>query len=105
MHPWIESIFGNVKAVLTIIAFSRLGLSWLLPYVAGKKALSMRMKNWSFVSDRIDARIKKGTDQGDFLDNVLKHSGEKTGMAIEEMKSNASHLVLGKFSTPVNASN
>jgi hypothetical protein len=55
MHPWIEFIFGNVKAILTIIGFNRSGLGWLL---------ASRLKSGAFVFDRMETRIKKGTNQG-----------------------------------------
>lgn len=40
-----------------------------------------------------------GSKTGDFMDNVLKHNGEKTGMAHGEMVANASNLILAGSET------
>lgn len=95
MHPWVETIFKNLKGILTMVTLKRLGFDGLLPYLAPKKLLALRLKNWAYVSDRVESRIKNGTYQPDFFSSILKHHGEERGMTIEEMKSNASNLVLG----------
>jgi averantin hydroxylase len=106
-HPWIEAIFNNLKALVFIRTFQRLGFRRLLPLIAGTKAQKLRMYNHEFSSDRIESRVKRGAEQGDFWDNVLKHSDlerdpnvvPEKGMHIEEMKANASNLVLAGSET------
>lgn len=101
MHPWIEAIFGNLRGIIFIQGFRRCGLELLIPLLTPKKALEQRQYNYQYSSDKIDERVKHG-EQGDFWDNVLKQSalgnGEK-GMTLNEMKANASNLVLAGSET------
>lgn len=101
-HPWIEAVFNNVRAIVIIQAARRLKMESILPLIASSKAQRLRIFNYRYSSDKIEERVKQGTDQGDFWDNVLKHSGEgdgEKGMTIEEMKSNASNIVLAGSET------
>jgi cytochrome P450 len=98
-HPWIVAVFGNVKAVVMTTCFKRLGLAWMLPYLASNKAMAARKFNYDYTAEKIANRVEKGTEQGDFLDNVLKHTGKETGMTIPELRANASNLVLAGSET------
>ncbi|KIW06434.1 uncharacterized protein PV09_02881 [Verruconis gallopava] len=99
VHPWIEMIFGNLKSLVIISCMRRLGFEWLLPYLATKKQMIGRIYNYNFAKSMIDERVKRGSDQKDFWDNVLKHSDKKTGMNQDEMVSNSSNLVLAGSET------
>lgn len=101
MHPWIETIFKNLKGILIIVTLKRLGLDWLLLYLAPKKIFALRLKNWAFVSDQVEFRIKNDANQADFFSSILEHHGERMGMTIEEMKSNASNFILGNHPIPL----
>jgi cytochrome P450 len=98
-HPWIAAVFGNVRVIVLMTCFKRLGLAWMLPYMASDKAMKARQYNYDYTTEKIDRRVEKGTEQGDFLDNVLKHDGKETGMNKEELKANASNLVLAGSET------
>jgi averantin hydroxylase len=98
-HPWIEMIFGNLKSLVIIGSIRRLGLEWILPYIASSKQLEARLYNYRYSNDMIKARVERGDDQHDFWDNVLKHSDKSTGMSTDEMVSNGSNLVLAGSET------
>ena len=99
MHPWIAMIFGNVKSIVLLGSIRRLGLEWVLPYIASSDQLAARIYNHNFTSDMMANRVARGTNQHDFWDNVLAHSDKKTGMSHEEMVSNAANLVLAGSET------
>ncbi|KAF2183273.1 cytochrome P450 [Zopfia rhizophila CBS 207.26] len=99
--PWIAAIFGSVKSAPFISVFRLYGLEFLIPWLAPKKLMELRKRNFQKNVTKIDERIKLGSDRGDFWDNVIEKSDfEKgTGMSREEMISNASILVLGGSET------
>ncbi|KAF2463993.1 cytochrome P450 ClCP1 [Lindgomyces ingoldianus] len=99
--PWIAAIFGNMKAIPFIQAIRHYNLNLLLPWLTPKKLLALRKSNYARTDAKIDERIGFGTERGDFWDVVIAKSDfEKgTGMTVEEMKSNASLLVLAGSET------
>jgi averantin hydroxylase len=100
-HPWIESLFGNLKAVPVINAFHRYGLSSLVDLLAPKKLLQQRKENYEYAVAKIDQRLVNESERLDFWDKVLIHNkqGKGTGMTRDEMVSNASLLVLAGSET------
>jgi averantin hydroxylase len=101
-HDWVHAVFQNTKATVIIQILQHLGIDkWVLPLMSNNKAIEARKKNWAYTSNNIDARLEKGTHNGDFWDFVLEKSEEDDGkgMSVEEMKSNAAHLVLAGSET------
>jgi averantin hydroxylase len=101
-HPWISAIFGNIKALTTMNALRQLGAGLVLPYLVPPKAKALRKYNWDYSSKKIEDRLKRGSSEGDFWDHVLRKSEVSkpaSGMSVEEMKSNASHIVLAGSET------
>lgn len=100
-HPWIEAVFGNVKAVPYMQVIRHYGLEKLLPLLLPKKVMEVRLKNYTYGEEKINKRIEAGPGQGDFWDNVLEKSDfEKgTGMTRLEMVVNATPIVLGGSET------
>jgi len=107
MHPWIESLFANLKTAVTITSLKRNKLGFLLPLVISKRLLYARAENYRYSSEQVEKRVKYDKDRGDFLDCALKHGNpEKAidevtakGMTMEEFKPNAFSLVLGGSET------
>jgi averantin hydroxylase len=100
-HPWIASIFGNLKSVPVVNAFHRYGLSSLLDLLAPPKLLQQRKENYEYAVAKIDQRLANESERLDFWDKVLAHNkeGKGTGMTRDEMVSNASLLVLAGSET------
>ncbi|KAH8682497.1 cytochrome P450 [Xylariales sp. PMI_506] len=98
-HPWIESVFGSIKASAYGVALMRFGFGKILPYVIPKKAAENMVKNHQFAQDRIKERAAAGDNNGDFWDNVLKLDEEQGRMTISEMSHNAADIVLGGSET------
>jgi cytochrome P450 len=99
MHPWIQAVFGNLKIGVFMTCFKRLGLAWVLPYLATEKAMAARKFNHEYTVEKVARRIEKGTTEGDFFDNVLKFNGQEKGMSVAELRANASHLILAGSET------
>ena len=99
MHPWIEMVFKNLKSLMLLGSIRRLGIEWLLPYMASNDQIQARLYNYNFTNEMMNERLKRGDEQHDFWDNVLKHVDKKTGMSRDEMVSNASNLVLAGSET------
>ena len=101
MHPWIRAVFDNLRAIVVIQALKRIQMDFILPLLQFSSDQKQRAYNAQYASDKIDERLKHG-DQGDFWDNVIKQSaignGEK-GMTVDEMKANASNLILAGSET------
>ena len=100
-HPWIESLFGNIKVVPVVKAFHLYGLSSLIGLLAPKKLLQQRQENHEYAVAKIDQRLVNESERPDFWDKVLIHNkeGRGTGMTRDEMVSNASLLVLAGSET------
>jgi averantin hydroxylase len=100
-HPWIESVFGNIKAAPVINVFHRYSLSSLIGMLAPKKLLQLRKENYEYSVAKIDQRLESESERLDFWDKVLIHNkeGKGTGMTRDEMVSNASLLVLAGSET------
>jgi averantin hydroxylase len=99
MHPWIKSVFGNVKVASLIGSLKRLRIEWILPYLASKKTIRHRMQNSQYSADKIHQRLEKGSAQGDFWDNVVKHLDKSGGITLQEMETTAANIVLGGSET------
>ncbi|KAF1990518.1 cytochrome P450 [Aulographum hederae CBS 113979] len=102
MHPWIEAIFGNVKAIAVIAAMRQLGLGPLISYLVPQKTLEGRIRHAEFSEQKMRARIAMGSNQGDFLDPVLKKyrgKSEEGSLTFDELVSNGSLLVLAGSET------
>ncbi|KAF2656827.1 cytochrome P450 [Lophiostoma macrostomum CBS 122681] len=103
--PWIAAVFGNVKAVPAMHMIRTYGLAGLLPYLTPKKGREAREENLRRNVAKIEERLLKGSEQRDFMDNVVeksldeKSSAEGKGMTKAEMVANASILVLGGSET------
>ncbi|KAI8952146.1 cytochrome P450 [Xylaria longipes] len=98
-HPWIEAIFGSIKAGAFMSSLDRLGLNWVKRFITPSKSLQIRMMNQRFSEEKIKNRLALGEGNGDFWDQVLKIKDDQSRMSVAEMTSNASNIVLGGSET------
>ena len=99
LHPWIEAIFGNVKAATFMAHMKFFGFWWLIPLMVPKRLFELRLMNFYYTSERIKRRVKVDRERGDFLDKIINQKDETKGMTLEELKSNAANLVLAGSET------
>lgn len=99
--PWIEAVFGSVKALVFTMVIRLYGLEWLLPYITPKRLYDLRYANYNFARKKMNKRIEMGVDQNDFFDKAIAQSDfdKGTGLSRNEMISNASVMVLAGSET------
>lgn len=100
-HPWIKAVFGGVKFAYLISGLRHYKLQYLAPLFLPKQAIQSMVDSMHFSAEKVEERIRQGTDKGDFWDTVIKNSDfdKGTGMTKEEMVANAGLLVLGGSET------
>lgn len=100
-HPWVSAIFKAVKIIVVVNGIKQLGFGSLLNYLMPLNANEARRLNWKLVSERVESRMQRGTNEGDFWDPILKRLQDEklVSMSVEEMKCNASQLVLAGSET------
>jgi cytochrome P450 len=95
-HPWIEFVFGNVKAAHIMAGLGAFPqLSFLLMLLFKKRIASKKEQNASFTRKKVAHRLASQTDRVDFLGYVLRHKGTETEMSQDEIEATSGILVLG----------
>ena len=106
-HPWVETIFGNLKGISFMGACNRFTiLQYILPSLIPKSIKRMIDEHWAATTANVDRRLELGTDRPDFMSPIIKHNNdEKASLRHEEMMSNASLFVIaGSESVATNLS-
>jgi cytochrome P450 len=99
-HPWIEFVFGGVKAAQLLSQARKFPLfRSILMFLFRKKLIAARLKGAEFTKAKVDHRIRAETDRLDFLGYVLRHEGKDVGMSRKEIDSTSTILVLGGSET------
>ncbi|PSN64117.1 cytochrome P450 [Corynespora cassiicola Philippines] len=99
--PWIAGIFGSIRTTAYYTVINNYGLQFLIPYLVPKHLHKLRQVRSQRSAQKIEDRLKRGADRGDFWDNIISKSDfEKgTGLTRKEMVSTAGALVLGGSET------
>ncbi len=107
IHPWVDTIHKNLKSVAISHVLRSMGVEFLTPYVLPKELRGKRAQNYGYAIEKINRRMQKTGDQGDFWDKVLIKSGEENesgqGMSKGEMLNNAAVMVVGGSETSASA--
>ena len=107
IHPWVDTIHKNLKSVAISHVLRSMGVEFLTPYVLPKELRGKRAQNYTYAIEKINRRMQKTGDQGDFWDKVLIKSGEDNesgqGMSKGEMLNNAAVMVVGGSETSASA--
>lgn len=99
-HPWIEFVFGSIKAASTISAFRALPfVDSILLAAFGKTIAEKKEQNAAFTRKKVEHRIASRTDRVDFLGDILNHRSDETEMSREEIEATSSILVLAGSET------
>jgi cytochrome P450 len=107
IHPWVDAIHKNLKSVAISHVLRSMGVEFLTPYVLPKELRGKRAENYGYAIEKINRRMQKTGDQGDFWDRVLIKSGDNNesgqGMSKGEMLNNAAVMVVGGSETSASA--
>ena len=95
-HPWVETIFGNLKGIALMGACNRFTiLSYILPFLIPKRIKQMVDDHWAATTANVERRLKLGTERPDFMSPIIEHNDdEKFSLRHEELMSNASLFVI-----------
>jgi cytochrome P450 len=103
LHEWIPAISSTVKFAMQSSVFEEFGLSFLTPLFISKTVRQQRVTNYQFSEQKVNERLKRGRDRGDFWDRIVIKSADDNmageGMTRGEMLNNASILVLAGSET------
>jgi cytochrome P450 len=78
LHPWVSILFSYLKITAYLGAMSNFPLlkKLLLPMIP-KKVQEQRKSHFLFTKEKIEKRMKHGTERPDFMSNVLRHNNKE----------------------------
>lgn len=92
--PWVQAVFDSVKIIPMVMMMRAYPILWRTFKMLQPKWMSdMETAHFRHTADRVDARMKKGSDQPDIWNLVTE------GLTVEEMHSNADLLMLAGTET------
>ena len=95
-HPWVETIFGNLKGICLMGACNRFAIPrYLLPFLIPKRITRMIDDHWAATTANVQRRLSLGTSRSDFMSPIIEQNrGDKRKLEHEEIMSNASLFVI-----------
>jgi cytochrome P450 len=107
LHEWIAGISSTVKFAMQSGVFYDFGLGFLIPLFISKTIRQQRAANYRFSEEKVNQRLERGSNRGDFWGRIMIKSGDDNmageGMTQGEMLNNASILVLAGSETSATA--
>ena len=99
-HPWVALVFDNVKAVSIMSALKQ--FPWIdsvIQYLlSGVMARAIR-HHQALTIEKVDRRLEKKFERGDFMDVILKHKGTDQEMTRDEIYANSNLLIMAGSET------
>lgn len=94
-HPWLNTIFGNLK-VITFIGLTNRFFVFrkILPYLIPKRAKEQTKIHFAYLDEKITKRIELGTDRPDFVTPMLKNNVQGKGMTPAEIRANMGLMIV-----------
>ena len=103
LHPWVDAIHKNLKSVAISHVLRSMGVEFLTNYVLPKELRGKRTENYTYAMAKMQQRLQKTGDQGDFWDRVIIKSTDDNdsgqGMSPGEMLNNAAVMVVAGSET------
>ena len=95
-HPWVETIFGNLKGICLMGACNRFVIPrYILPFLIPKHITRMINDHWAATTANVERRLSLGTSRSDFMSPIIEQNkGDKRKLEHEEIMSNASLFVI-----------
>ena len=95
-HPWVETIFGNLKGICLMEACNRFAIPrYILPFLIPKRITRMINDHWAATTANVERRLSLGTSRSDFMSPIIEQNkGDKRKLEHEEIMSNASLFVI-----------
>jgi len=104
LDPWVSSIFENLKAV-PVLQFIQYYPIINIPFwrFQPKSILEQRKKHCGFSADRVNERLRLGSDKPDIWNLALSAAEQGNGLSLKEMHSNAEIFMLAGTETTGNS--
>ena len=104
VHDWVDVSMHSTEFFFKASSLAKHYLAPLIPILTDRKVLQAVQLNSLYSAQLTERRAEAGRDgpRGDFWDKVLIKSGENEqgdGMTLDEMKANASFLILAGAET------
>lgn len=100
LSPWVQGVFDSVKVwpIVQIIQYYPI-LEALFPILEPKYVRTMRKNHFSWTVERVDKRLRDGSDQPDLWNLVLSAEKHGRGLSLDEMHNNAELLMIAGSET------
>ncbi|WQF79020.1 Putative cytochrome P450 [Colletotrichum destructivum] len=105
--PWVESIFGSVKAATFLLAFkrysrvTRLLADTFLKY--NPTVQEKQLENWKYCAERVDRRLQRTPKHPDLWSRILEKNEDSESLTMEEQYANAFLFMTAGTETIVSA--
>ena len=94
-HPWVALVFDSVWAVSIMGAIKQFPwLDFVFELLIGQVMRRTLTSHAKLAVEKVDRRLEKKEDRGDFLDAIMKHSGSEKEFTRGEIYSNGPKLPL-----------
>ncbi|KAK5657887.1 hypothetical protein OQA88_2436 [Cercophora sp. LCS_1] len=104
-HPWVEIIFASVGQFGVVVSMRRhvpFVLSFIRTVFPGSIGKPI-VEQAKYARRQVDKRLESGGERRDFIDSMVKTSGDKELLTREEIAENARMLVLAGSETTATA--
>ncbi|KAL9085467.1 MAG: hypothetical protein Q9165_007617 [Trypethelium subeluteriae] len=102
-HDWMRATWDNLRFVMTGNIFKLYGFGFLMAYLLPKGTVEGRLRNFQYTQTKVEARLRYGSERGDFWDKIVIKSEDDNaggqGMTKGEMLNNAAVLVFAGSDT------
>jgi cytochrome P450 len=103
-HAWVALVFDSVWAVSIMGAIKQFPwLDFVFELLMGGVMRRTLASHTKLAIEKVDRRLTKKEDRGDFLDAILKHSGSEKEFTRGEIYSNANLLIMAGSETSATA--
>lgn len=103
-HPWVSLIFDSVRGVSIMGSVKQ--FPWLNHVFQSLLPASLMQKLYDHQKlgiEKIDRRLRFGSDRNDFLNIILRHNGTEKEMSLGEIYSNANLIIMAGSETSATA--
>ena len=99
-HPWVALVFDNVKAVSIMSAIKQ--FPWIdavIQYLLSGFIARAIHRHHALTKEKVDRRLERKSERGDFMDVVIRHEGTHQGMSRDEIYANFNLLIMAGSET------
>ncbi|KAK2767554.1 hypothetical protein FQN54_003712 [Arachnomyces sp. PD_36] len=93
-HPWVKAMSDSVEAVTILSSIKQFPLlDWVTQLFIGGWMNRAIRDHHSLTIDKVNRRLDRKSDRGDFFTQIMKHNGTEREMSRDELMSNSMVLI------------